>query len=154
LREVSDALTLRHYSPRTVEAYVGWVRRFVLFHGRRHPAGMGAGEVLAFLKSLNTGSGVAAATQNQALAALLFLYSEVLHQKLDTVLLAAAKRPVRLPVVLSRAEVALVLSKLSGVPWLTASLLYGAGLRLLESHPSFVVSLERATPTSRARGMH
>lgn len=132
LEQVRQALALRHYSPRTIEAYVGWVRRFVLFHRRRHPASMGAGDASAFLASLSDGSGVAAATQNQALAALLFLYSEVLRIELDHVRLRMAKRPARLPVVLSRREVALVLAKLTGAPRLVASLLYGAGLRLAE----------------------
>jgi len=132
LEQVRQALALRHYSPKTIEAYVSWVRRFVLFHRRRHPASMGAGDVSAFLASLSDGSGVAAATQNQALAALLFLYSEVLRIELDHVRLRMAKRPARLPVVLSRREVALVLAKLTGAPRLVASLLYGAGLRLAE----------------------
>ncbi len=93
---------------------------------------MGAKEISAFLASLATGTGVAASTQNQALAALLFVYSEVLQQKVDQVQLTTAKRPARLPVVLSRSEIARVLSKLHGAPLLIASLLYGSGLRLSE----------------------
>lgn len=133
LESVSDALILRHYSPKTREAYVGWVRRFVLFHGLRHPASMGAREVAAFLSHLATRGNVSASTQNQALAALLFLYGEVLHQPLEFVGgVVHAKRPMRLPVVMSRDEVKAVLGKLSGTWHLMASLLYGSGLRLLE----------------------
>jgi integron integrase len=122
-----------HYSPKTVEAYVGWVRRFVLFHQRQHPKTMGAPEVSTFLSELVTRSAVSASTQNQALAALRFLYAEVLHQPFDAVSeIVHAQRPTRLPVVMSRAEVDAVLSRLDGVWQLMASLLYGSGLRLLE----------------------
>ncbi len=133
LESVSTALMLRHYSTRTRDAYVGWVRRFVLFHDRRHPASMGAREVSAFLSHLATQKNVSASTQNQAMPALLFLYSEVLHRPLEFVGgVVHAKRPARLPVVMSREEVKAVLDHLSGTWHLMASLLYGAGLRLLE----------------------
>lgn len=133
LESVREALMLRHYSPKTREAYTGWVRRFVVFHGRRHPMTLGAREVTAFLSDLATQGKVSASTQNQALAALLFLYSEVLHHPLEFVGgVVHAKRPVRLPVVMSRDEVAAVLGHLSGIWHLMASLLYGSGLRLLE----------------------
>lgn len=132
LDEVRDALTLRHYSRSTCDAYVGWIRRYILFHGRRHPSTLKEADVAAFLSSLAT-SGVSASTQNQALAALLFLYSEVLRAKLDWLDdLVRAKRPVELPVVMTRDEVAQVPAKLSGTSRLTAALMYGAGLRLLE----------------------
>jgi integron integrase len=133
LDRVRIALRLRHYSRRTVEAYVAWIRRYIVFHGKRHPAEMGAPELTRFLSALATDGRVAASTQNQALSALLFLYREVLELDvpwLDGVV--RAKRPVRLPIVLTRQEVAAVLRQLDGVSRLMASLLYGSGLRLLE----------------------
>jgi len=109
------------------------LRRFILFHGRRHPSEMGAAEVSAFLSNLATVGKVSASTQNQALAALLFLYADVLGHKLEALEeMVHAKRPARLPVVMTRQEVAMVLSKLSGSSRLMASVLYGAGLRLSE----------------------
>ena len=133
LDRVRQAIGTRHYSRRTEKAYVHWIKRFIFFHGKRHPAEMGAVEVSAFLSSLAVRSKVAASTQNQALSALLFLYREVLGVELpwlDDVV--RAKRPVHLPVVLTRDEVRAVLQRLDGVPRLMALLLYGAGLRLLE----------------------
>jgi integrase len=133
LESVRQALALRHYSLKTAEAYVGWVRRFVVFHQRRHPRELGPREVSAFLSDLATQSGVSASTQNQALAALLFLYGEVLQLPLASLgPVVHAKRPHRLPVVMTRDEVAAVLRQLEGVWWLMAGLLYGSGLRLLE----------------------
>ena len=120
-------------SIRTEESYVGWVRRFILANGKRHPRDLGAREIEAFLTQLATHGQVAASTQNQALSALLFLYREVLQQELPWMDdIRRAKRPERLPVVLSREEVAALLTEMNGVPWLMASLLYGAGLRLME----------------------
>jgi integron integrase len=123
----------RHLSRATEEAYVGWIRRFVVHHGRRHPREMGEREVGAFLTALAVEGHVASSTQNQALAALQFLYNEVLALPIavggDVV---RAKRPHRLPEVLSRREVAAVLGELHGTPHLVASLLYGSGLRLGE----------------------
>ena len=133
LDRVRAAVRARHYSRRTEKAYVGWTRRYILFHGKRHPAEMGAAEVTAYLSALAVRSNVAAATQNQALSALLFLYRVVLEQDLpwlDDVV--RAKRPARLPVVLTRDEVRAVLRHLHGPPRLMGILLYGAGLRLLE----------------------
>ncbi len=130
---VRDAARVRHYSRRTEKAYLAWIRRFILFHGKRHPADMDAPEITKFLSSLAVEGNVAASTQNQALSALLFLYRDVLGQDLpwlDDVV--RAKRPPRLPVVLTRAEVRLVLSHVRGVPRLMSLLLYGSGLRLLE----------------------
>jgi integron integrase len=133
LDRVRLAIRARHYSPRTEKAYVGWVRRYVLFHGKRHPDQMGAPEVAGYLAHLASRRNVSASTQNQAFSALLFLYREVLGRELagleDT---PRAKRPVRVPLVLSREEVSAVLRQVRGVPWLMTSLLYGAGLRLLE----------------------
>ena len=127
------AIRSRHFSRRTEEAYVAWVRRFVLFHGKRHPAQMGEPEIARFLSSLATQSRVAASTQNQALSALLFLYRQVLRKEvawLDGVV--RARTPRRLPVVLTREEVKRILANLHGENHLAATLLYGAGLRLLE----------------------
>ena len=126
-------LRRKHYSIRTEEAYLGWIRRFVLFHDKRHPQDMGLPEVEAFLADLAVNQGVAASTQNQALSALLFLYNEVLQQPLDGPVQAVrARQPDRLPTVLTRDEVARVLDALSGVHRLMAQLLYGGGLRLME----------------------
>src|SRR5262245_6200322 len=133
LDRVREAIRARHYSRRTEKTYVAWIRRYILFHGKRHPAGMGAREITDFLSALAVRDKVAASTQNQALSALLFLYRAVLAQDvpwLDE--LIRAKRPERLPVVLTRDEVRAVLDRLHGVPLLMALLLYGAGLRLLE----------------------
>jgi integrase len=130
---VREAIRARHYSPRTEKAYVHWIKRYIFFHGKRHPAEMGAAEVSVFLTSLALHDKVAASTQNQALSALLFLYREVLGVELAWLNdIVRAKRPQHLPVVLARDEVRAVLQRLDGVPRLMAILLYGAGLRLLE----------------------
>ena len=132
LDTVRAAIRLRHYSRRTEEAYVGWIRRFIVASGTRHPREMGEPEVTAFLSAL-AARGVTASTQNQALSAILFLYEMILGRRLAWMDgLVRAQRPVRLPVVLSRDEVARLLAHLRGPVWLMASLLYGAGLRLLE----------------------
>jgi len=127
---VRRTIRARHYSSRTERAYVGWIRRFILYHHKRHPREMGEAEVVAFLSALATTGHVSASTQNQALSALLFLYRDVLQTGLDGVV--RARRPVRLPVVLTREEVRSLLGQLDGSVWLMASLMYGAGLRLLE----------------------
>jgi integron integrase len=124
---------MRHYSIRTEEAYVSWIKRFILFHGKRHPQEMREDEITRFLSALAVHGQVSASTQNQALCALVFLYRHVLGQNfgwLEDVV--RAKRPQRLPVVLTRPEVRALLGALDGVHWIMASLLYGAGLRLLE----------------------
>lgn len=133
LDQVREAIRTRHYSYRTEEAYVGWIRRFILFHDKRHPVEMGKPEIEQSLTVLAVKSNVAASTQNPALAALLFLYKDVLGCDpgwLDEVV--RAKRPQRLPAVLNRDEVAALLQAMRGVSWLMAMLLYGAGLRLRE----------------------
>lgn len=123
----------QHLSLRTEEAYVGWIRRFILFHGKRHPNVMGAAEIEAFLSHLAVAGKVSAATQNQALAALLYLYREVLEIKLPWLDgITRAKESERLPVVLTPTEVRKVLSGLNGQLWLIAALLYGTGMRVLE----------------------
>jgi integron integrase len=130
---VREAVRRRHYSPRTEEAYVHWIRRFIFFSGKRHPRGLGAAEVTAFLNHLARERNVAAATQNQALSALLFLYREVLALALPWLdELERVQRPARLPTVLTRGEVQHLLAAMRGTKWLMASLLYGAGLRLRE----------------------
>lgn len=133
LDQLRDKLRLKHYSIRTEVQYVQWVRRFILFHGKRHPRDMGAGEVEAFLTHLAVEGRVAAATQNQALSALLYLYREVLEIELPWLdSLVRAKRPARLPVVLTRQEVNAVLGRMEGTHGLMARLLYGTGMRLME----------------------
>ncbi len=133
LPQLRSALRVRHYSPRTEEAYVGWVRRFVKFHGTRHPADLDAADVARFLTHLADARQVSAATQNQALASLLFLYRDVLGRDFGWLTgIVRAKRPKRLPVVLTRDEVRRVLGVMSGTPRLMAQLLYGSGLRLNE----------------------
>jgi len=128
-----EAIRSRHYSLRTEQAYWYWIRWFIFHSGRRHPAEMGAAEVTAFLNWLATERHVAAATQNQALSALLFLYQKVLGLELPWLdSLARAKRPVRVPSVLTEAEVRRLLAALDGVKWLMAALMYGAGLRQAE----------------------
>ena len=134
LDQVRAAIRARHYSRRTEEAYVHWIRRFIVFHGRRHPRELGAPEVSAFITWLAVEQHLAGSTQNQALSGLLFLYKEVLHQSLGEVALPPrARLPSRVPVVLTPGEVRSVIGVLQGVPRLVAMLLYGAGLRLQES---------------------
>jgi len=131
--QVRECIRLRHYSFRTEQQYLSWIRRFILFHGKRHPREMGSAEVEAFLSSLATDRNVAAATQNQALAALLFLYRHVLKQDLPWLTeVVRARKPRRLPLVLTRQETRALLAQLSGVYWLVGNLLYGSGLRLME----------------------
>jgi integron integrase len=133
LEQVRHSLRLRHYSYRTEEQYLGWIRRFILFHHKRHPREMGAVEVEAFLNDLAVRGRVAAATQNQALAALVYLYRHVLKQELPWLNeIVRAQRPRRVPLVLSRDETRAVLAQLPGVYWLIGTLLYGGGLRLME----------------------
>ena len=134
LDQVRGKIRLKHYSLRTEQAYADWIKRYILFHGKRHPKEMGAAEVEAFLTHLAVAGKVAASTQNQAKSALLFLYKEVLGVELpwlDNV--EPAKAPKRLPVVLTRDEVQAVLSRLEGTHWLIVSLLYGSGLRIMEA---------------------
>jgi len=133
IERLREAIRSRHYSRRTEKSYWYWIRWYVRFHGMRHPADLGGREVSEFLSFLATQRNVAAATQNQALSALLFLYKHVLAQELpwlDGV--TRAKRPVRRPVVLTHEEASRLLAQLTGTKWLMASLLYGAGLRQIE----------------------
>src|SRR5689334_20875030 len=133
LDRVRDAIRYRHYSYRTEQAYVEWVRRYVIFHGKRHPATMGAEEVTAFLTHLATNGSLSASTHQQALSALLFLHRCVLNVDLPWLdALVRPKKTTRLPVVLSRGEVQQVLDELQGTYRLMARLLYGTGMRLME----------------------
>jgi site-specific recombinase XerD len=148
LERVRDAIRRRHYSRRTEETYIQWIRRFIYYSGSRHPALLGKEEVTSFLNYLAGERGVAAATQNQALSALVFLYKEVLAQPLPWLSeLERAKRPARLPTVLTVDEVTRLLGCLQGMRWLMASLLYGAGLRLREC-----LKLHARAQQRRARG--
>ena len=133
LDRVRDRIRVKHYSIRTEQAYVDWIRRFIVFHGKRHPGELGATEVEAFLTHLAVDGEVASSTQNQAKSALLFLYREVLDDELPWLdHVQQAKAPVRLPVVLTRGEVVLVLGRLAGVHALLGRLLYGSGMRIME----------------------
>ena len=143
---------MRHYSRRTEQAYVLWVRRFVIFSGMRHPEDLGEAEVSAFLTHLAMVERVSASTQNQAMGALLFLYRDVLRRRIGWLeRVVRAKRPARLPVVLTRDEVKAVLGRLEGVPRLVAWLLYGSGLRLLEALTLRVKDLDLGRGEIRVR---
>jgi len=133
LDQVRQAIRTRHYSYMTEKAYIAWIKRFIFFHNKRHPVGMGESEIAQFLSSLASDAHVSASTQNQALNALLFLYREILKKDIGYVNgVVRAKRPHRLPVVLTRQEVRSLLASLDGSDWIMVMLLYGAGLRLME----------------------
>ena len=133
LDQVREVIRRKHYSIRTEQAYLDWIKRFILFHHKRHPREMGESEITAFLTHLAVKGNVAAATQNQALSALLFLYRNVLEQEIGWLEhVERAKKPARLPVVLTRQEIRRIFSHLQGTPKLMAGLLYGSGLRLME----------------------
>ena len=128
LEQVRDCIRTRHLAFRTEKTYLYWIRRFLWFHELKHPRELGADEVAAFLTSLAVNNKVSASTQNQALAAVLFLYRDALGLELPWLAdVVRAKRPIHLPVVLSRAEVQSVLARLNGTIWLVASMLYGSG---------------------------
>ena len=151
LQKVREAIQVRHFSIRTEEAYVHWVKRFILFQGKRHPAEMGEREVAAFLTHLAVEGQVAAATQNQALNALVFLYRQVLERPLgDCAGVVRAKRRTSIPTVLTTPEVGQILQMLRGVHWLIACLQYGSGLRLLESVRLRVKDLARKYPNAES----
>lgn len=133
LEQVIARLRVKHYSLSTEKVYVDWIKRFIWFHGKRHPKELGATDVEAFLSHLAVDRSVSASTQNQAKSALLFLYKEVLQMELpwlDNV--TQAKVPKRLPVVMTQNEVKAVLARMDGTVWLICSLLYGSGLRIME----------------------
>lgn len=126
------AIRTKHYSTRTEQAYVQWIKRFILYHGKRHPQEMREPEIAQFLTYLAVRKHVSASTQNQALCAILFLYREVLGMEIGLVDVEWAKKPRRLPVVFTKREAQAVLGRLQGTKWIMANLLYGAGLRLSE----------------------
>jgi integron integrase len=133
LDQVRDFIRRKHYSIRTEQAYTDWIKRFIIYHGKRHPGEMAEEEVAEFLTHLARDLSVAASTQNQALSALLFLYKEVLKHEIGWLeKVERAKKPPKLPVVLSRGEVKEIFAHLHGMPKLMAGLLYGSGLRLME----------------------
>jgi len=134
LESVRELIRVKHLSYRTEEAYLAWIRRFILFHDKRHPNQMGVDEVRLFLTHLAVEQNVAASTQNQAFAALLFLYRDFLQKPLGNIEnVVRAKLPKRLPDVLTKTETQRILTFLRGEEWLVANLLYGAGLRLMEA---------------------
>jgi len=131
--QVSDAIRLKHYSYRTEQTYKDWIKRYILFHDKRHPREMGAPEIQAFITHLATEKNVAASTQNQALSAVLFLYRRVLQTDIDLPSnIIRAEKSKTLPVVLTQQEALAVISKMSGIPQLMTKILYGSGLRLME----------------------
>ncbi len=133
LDQVREKLRVKHYAYRTEKTYIFWMRRFILFHGKKHPKDMGAKEIEAFLTHLAVNRRVAASTQNQALNALMFLYKKVLHIDIsDPIDSVRARRPDRLPVVLSKQDAFKVIELMTGEPLLVVKLLYGSGLRLME----------------------
>jgi len=152
LQRLRAAIRTRHYSRPTEKCYASWVRRFVFFHGRRHPMEMGESEIEAFLTYLANQCKVSASTQNQALSALLFLYQEVLQKELAWMDgITRAKRSQRIPVVLSQTEVRALLGQMHGVTGLMAGLLYGSGLRLLECAQMRVKDLDLERREIRVR---
>ena len=133
LETVRDVTRRKHYSIRTEESYVDWIRRFILFHGKRHPAEMGEKEISEYLTHLAVKSKVAASTQNQAMNAIVFLYRDVLKKELgEFPEIEPAKRPKKIPMVLTPEEVRSLMARIDGMKWVMVSLLYGSGLRLME----------------------
>jgi integron integrase len=133
IEEVINYLRLKHYSIRTEEAYVNWIKRFIIYHNKRNPIEMGDKEIREYLTKLAVKDKVAASTQNQALCAIIFLYKEVLKKKVGELEnMIWSSRPKKLPVVFSKDEVRKVLNNLKGTDWIISNILYGAGLRLIE----------------------
>ena len=133
LDQVRDRIRLKHYSIRTEESYLSWIKRFILYHGKRHPKDMGEKEIEAFLTHLAVELKVASSTQNQAFNAILFLYRDVLHMHLDNQINAVrAKKPKKMPTVMTKSETSRVIGAMSGVHKLIAMMLYGCGLRTME----------------------
>jgi integron integrase len=132
LDQMREALQAQHYSGRTEDTYVDWAKRYILFHNKRHPKDMGNPQVEAFITHLAVERKVAASTQNQALSAIIFLYREVLGQPLETINAVRARKPERLPTVLTKSEVIRVINAMTGTHQLMAKILYGSGLRVIE----------------------
>ncbi|MEW8333637.1 MAG: integron integrase [Candidatus Thiodiazotropha sp.] len=143
LQQVVNQIRVRHYSRRTEETYLHWIKRYIFYHNKRHPNEMGERQVAQFLTYLAVHGNVAASTQNIALNALVFMYRHVLERPLDHINgIVRAKKPQRLPVVLTQQEVSRLLSNMKGQSWLIACLLYGSGLRLIESLRLRVLDLD------------
>lgn len=157
LDQVRDTIRLKHYSPRTEKTYVGWIRRYILFHDKKHPKEMGAREIETYLSYLATDKKVAASTQNQALNALLFLYKYVLDMHIDAKINAVrAKRSQHVPTVLTKEEAHTVIAAMYGTPKLVVQVLYGGGLRLMESLQLRVKDIDfgkNQIQVRRAKGM-
>ena len=132
LDQVRIAIRVHHYSKRTEEAYIKWIREYIYFHNKKHPILLGADEISRYINHLAVKRNVAGSTQNQALCAVIFLYKNVLKKELGKIDIIWAKKPKRLPVVLTQGEVKSVFKSLNGTAWLVGNILYGAGLRLLE----------------------
>jgi integron integrase len=133
LDQLRETLRTRHYSIRTEQSYVQWIRRFIIFHNKKHPKLLGEKEINAFLTHLAVNRRVSASTQTQALCAILFLYKEVLGHEIGFIEnIHRAKKPKRLPVVFARNEIRMLMKQLNGEKWLMANLIYGSGLRLME----------------------
>ena len=146
LDQVRQAIRTRHYSPKTENSYVHWIRRFIFFHNKRHPAEMAEPEIARFLSNLAEAK-VSGSTQNQALNALLFLYHRVLEKEIGYLNgVVRAKKAPRLPIVLTRAEIQSLLNQLTGTEKIMATLLYGAGLRLMECCRLRVKDIDLAKP--------
>jgi integrase len=155
LDQVRETIRLKHYSRKTEKTYVSWIRRFILFHGKKHPQEMGEREIETFLSHLAVNRNVAASTQNQAFNAILFLYRTVLGKKLDDSIAAVrAKKTRRLPAVLSRQEAHQVIDALSGTPQLVVKLLYGSGVRLMECLRLRIKDVDFARGEITIRGSH
>lgn len=153
LDQCREAMRFKHFSPRTEEAYLHWIRRYILFHGKRHPKEMGAGEIKAFLTHLAAREHVSASTQNQALNGLVFMYRQVVGVEPGVFSdFERAKRPERIPVVLSREEVRSLLEQLDGTQGLIGRFLYGTGVRLLEGLRMRVKDLDFARGQVIVRG--
>ena len=133
LDQVREVIRTKHYSIRTEETYVSWIKRFILFHGKRHPKELGPKEISAFLTHLAVDRKVAASTQNQAFNALLFLYRNVLKMEFGEIKdVERAKKPQRMPVVFTKEEIKVIIDQLDGYKWIMAQLMYGSGLRVME----------------------
>ncbi len=133
LEEVRNALRKKHYSIRTEEAYINWIKRYIIFHGKKHPLEMGEREINQYLTHLAVEEKVAASTQNLALCSIIFLYKEILKKKINVLEIEWSKKPKKLPVVFTKEEVKKILNNLRGTEWLIGNILYGSGLRLIES---------------------
>jgi integron integrase len=142
LEQVRAAIRVRHYSRRTEDAYLNWIKDYIYFHQKKHPSGLGATEISRYISYLAIERNVSGSTQNQALCAIIFLYKHVLKEKINDIELVWSKKPKRLPVVFTREEVKNILKNLDGIPWIVSNILYGSGLRLLECLRMRVIDID------------